>query len=77
MDIKFINERLTGKTISCVRLMTDEQMKIMHWYKKSIVIEFTDGLTMVPLSDEEGNEPGSLLFDGEYVNNPDGSPLVL
>ena len=57
---KDINKNLKGKTIKCVRFMTNDELDEFGWWKKSLVIEFTDGSWLFPMSDDEGNDGGSL-----------------
>ena len=47
-----ISKILKGKTISHVRQMTDEEARRMGcWYKKPIIIQFTDGTILIPQSE--------------------------
>jgi hypothetical protein len=57
---KKVKEFLVGKTIKSVRYMTDAEMEDFMWYKKPVIIDFTDGSYMIPQSDDEGNNGGSL-----------------
>ena len=54
------NKQLKGKTIQGVRYMTDEEINDFMWFRKSVVIQFTDGTIMLPQSDDEGNDGGAL-----------------
>lgn len=56
---------LKGKTIALVRKMTDEEMKMMGWYKRPHVIQFTDGTLLIPQSDDEGNDGGVFAYQGK------------
>lgn len=53
-------ELLVGKTIKTVSYMTDVEQSLNLWSKKALVIEFTDGSFMYPMSDDEGNDAGAL-----------------
>lgn len=57
---------LVGKTIKEVRYMTDKELEECGWFKRVLVIFFTDGTYMFPSMDDEGNDGGALFtnFDG-------------
>ena len=57
---KKVREFLVGKTIKSVRYMTDAEMEDFMWYRKPVIIDFTDGSYMIPQSDDEGNNGGAL-----------------
>ena len=57
---KKVKEFLVGKTIKSVRYMTDEEMEDFMWYRKPVIIDFTDGSWIIPQSDDEGNNGGAL-----------------
>jgi hypothetical protein len=57
---KKVSDFLVGKTIKSVRYMTDAEMDDFMWYKKAVVIDFTDGSWIIPQSDDEGNNGGAL-----------------
>lgn len=66
-----VAEKLVGKTIKEVRYMTKEEAEEMMWYKRPIVIFFTDGSHMFPSMDDEGNDGGALFGFDENGNNMD------
>ena len=51
---------LVGKTIRRVRYLTESEREDLGWYRSPLVIEFEDGHWLVPMSDDEGNDGGSL-----------------
>jgi len=57
---KKVGDFLIGKTIKSVRYMTNEEMEDFMWYRKPVIIDFTDGSYMIPQSDDEGNNGGAL-----------------
>lgn len=63
--LKF-NKQLKGKTIDRVRFLGDEDMEILDWSNRPVVITFTDGSFIIPQSDDEGNDGGSII----YQQNP-------
>ena len=70
---EFWNNRakvLVGKTIKEVRYMTDEEAKDFMWYKKPIVIVFTDGSYIIPQMDDEGNGGGALYGSDDKLTFP-------
>lgn len=52
-------ELLVGKTIKSVRYLYTAEKKDMGWFKKSLVIFFTDGSFIFPSGDNEGNDAGA------------------
>ena len=70
---EFWNKRaktLVGKTIKEVRYMTDEEADQCMWYKKPIVIIFTDGTYIYPMMDDEGNDGGAIYGSEDNLNFP-------
>ena len=60
-----IFKELNGKTIERVERLSQEDCDAMRWYKKPVVIVFTDGSYMIPMADDERNEGGSMLYHDE------------
>jgi len=56
-----IAKHLVGKTVANVRYLTDEEQKKMYWFKKALLITFTDGTYIFPSADDEGNDAGALF----------------
>lgn len=59
------NQMLRGKTIKNVSWLGDKDMEQLMWYKRPVVIEFTDGSFLIPQSDDEGNDGGSMYYGGK------------
>lgn len=72
---KFAADRLVGRTIKSVSYMTDEERELQGWYQKPLVIELDDGSVLFPISDDEGNGPGSLVFFNNAGDNA-GEALI-
>tara|TARA_R110000851_G_scaffold296023_2_gene451064 strand:- start:14787 stop:15026 length:240 start_codon:yes stop_codon:yes gene_type:complete len=53
---------LIGKKIEEIRYMTEEEMKEWGWYKRPLIIFFTDNSFIIPQSDDEGNNGGALFY---------------
>lgn len=66
------NKQLKGKTIAKVRYMTPQEVEDNMWYKRGVVIAFTDGTLAYPVADDEGNDSGVIF--GQDVN---GKEFVL
>ena len=56
---KLATEVLVGRTIKSVKYLHSSDMDSM-WAKKPIVIYLDNGVALIPLSDDEGNDGGSL-----------------
>ena len=67
--LKKFNEYLKGKTIKEVTFLSDGDMENMMWYKRPVMIHFTDGSFIIPQSDDEGNDGGSLYYQSEEVSD--------
>lgn len=61
------NKMLKGKTIKECRYLTKEEAEEMGWYKRPVVIFFTDGTHMFPMSDDEGNDGGAMAVGQKDV----------
>lgn len=60
---------LVGKTIRSVFYMGAGDMENMGWYKRPVVIQFTDGTFIIPQRDDEGNDGGALLHVGKDLEH--------
>ena len=60
MDI--LNEAMVGQKITDVRWLTREQTDDIaeHWYNQPIQITLENGVSLIPMSDDEGNEAGAM-----------------
>jgi hypothetical protein len=63
------NKYLKGKTIKEVTWLGDEDMKNMMWYKRPVIIHFTDGSFVIPQSDDEGNDGGSMYYQDKNTSD--------
>jgi len=68
-------QALSGKTIREVRYMDDDERDAFGWSKRGLVIIFTDGSSIIPMSDDEGNEAGAVY--GSDANHNDMSFPVI
>ena len=55
-----ISKILVGKTIKEIRYLTDQEQEQFDWLDSAVVIIFTDGSWIIPMSDDEGNNAGAL-----------------
>lgn len=60
---------LVGKTIRRVRYLTDDEVIDLGWTRSNVVIEFTDGHWIVPMTDDEGNDSGTLWTSSQSELN--------
>lgn len=66
-------KHLKGKSVAAVRYLSPEEANKMGWYKRPLVIEFTDGTLIFSSSDDEGNDGGALFGqtkDGKELTFP-------
>ena len=68
---KKIEKQLCGRTIVSVRYMTPQEAESSGWYYQPILLILDDGTALCPMSDDEGNESGSLsVFKGTSKTEP-------
>ena len=68
---KKIEKQLCGKKIVAVRYMTPQEAESSGWYYQPILLILDDGTALCPMSDDEGNESGSLsVFQGTSKTEP-------
>jgi hypothetical protein len=61
---------LVGKTIKGTRYMTDAEMNQFGWYKKPLIIVFTDNSYIIPQMDDEGNDGGAIYGSDDSLTFP-------
>lgn len=54
---------LIGKTISRCSYMTEKTADDFGWYKRPLIIEFSDGSMLIPQMDDEGNDGGAVIYE--------------
>ena len=64
---KKIEKQLCGKKIVAVRYMTQQEAESSYWCYQPILLILDDGTAICPMSDDEGNEAGSIACMGENV----------
>ena len=55
-----ISKHLVGKTITKVEYIGDDEMEESMWYKRPIAICLDGRDWLIPMSDDEGNDGGSI-----------------
>ena len=60
--IDILNKHMVGQKITEVRWLTKEQTEDVaeHWYNQPIQITLENGVKLIPMSDDEGNEAGAI-----------------
>ena len=60
--IDILNEAMVGQKITELRWLTKEQTEDVaeHWYNQPIQITLENGVKLIPMSDDEGNEAGAI-----------------
>ena len=64
---KKIEKQLCGRTIVSVRYMTPQEAASSYWCYQPILLILDDGTAICPMSDDEGNEAGSIACMGDNV----------
>ena len=64
---KKIEKQLCGKKIVTVRYMTPQEAESSYWCYQTILLILDDGTAICPMSDDEGNEAGSIACMGDNV----------
>ena len=67
--LKQFNKYLKGKTTKEVTWLGDKDMENLMWYKRPVIIHFTDGTILIPQSDDEGNDGGSMYYQDEKTSD--------
>jgi hypothetical protein len=49
--------------------MTEQECKGMGWYKRPLVIRFTDGSFLLSQKDDEGNDGGAMYYQDDAQDN--------
>ena len=61
-DIDILNKHLVGQKITEVRWLTKKETEDIfdYWYNQPIQITLENGISLLPMSDDEGNEAGAM-----------------
>lgn len=70
---RLLKKNLVGKVIADIRFMEKDEVEANAWSESGVVIELSDGEIIYPLSDEEGNSPGTL---GSSIKGIEVSPPI-
>ena len=62
------SKQLLGRKITAVRYLSLEEMNLLGWESRCVVIQLDDGNLILPSMDDEGNGAGAL-----FSNNKDHS----
>jgi hypothetical protein len=62
---KRIAAKLVGKTISAVQYMTLKEAEDIGFYRRPLVVHFSDGSYIYSSADDEGNDAGALFTSFE------------
>ena len=64
---------LVGKRVKSVHYASKEEARSNYWSYSPLVIVFEDDSFICPMSDDEGNEAGALLYGSPSTRNGRGS----
>lgn len=62
-----ISSLLVGRTITGVFIMSAEDADETGWAHRPVVLEFDDGLQLMPSSDDEGNDAGAMITSNDVL----------
>ena len=62
---------LLDKKIVDVRYLQNDEMEMLGWYHRCVVIELEDGTLVFPSKDDEGNDAGALFYENREKFNDD------
>ena len=65
-------DNIIGHKIVAIRKTTAEEREQQYWSANGIVLVLDNGVSLLPVTDEEGNEPGRLLVDDDGTGNFSG-----
>tara|TARA_R100000654_G_scaffold45136_1_gene71250 strand:+ start:1206 stop:1427 length:222 start_codon:yes stop_codon:yes gene_type:complete len=66
--IKDIKKHLLNTKIVDVKYMTKKETNDYGWYKTPIVIKLSNGVVLVPIQDDEGNDGGAIATNIEGLS---------
>ena len=67
---------LIGKTIKYIRYMTSKESENFGYYKRPLIIYFDDNSILIPQSDDEGNDGGSMWHSGKVPDQQTVFPVL-
>ena len=64
-------DKIIGHKIVAIRKTTAEERDQMYWSANGIVLVLDNGVSLLPVTDEEGNDPARLLVEtnGSHLFN--------
>ncbi len=62
-------DNIIGHKIVAIRKTTAEEREQQYWSANGIVLVLDNGVSLLPVTDEEGNEPGRLLVGNNSTGN--------
>jgi len=65
--LKLMNDKLAGRKIVKVRIMSDGEMEDLGWMRHSVVLHLDDGNLIYPSADDEGNDAGALFTNDKEL----------
>ena len=65
-------DNIIGHKILAIRKTTAAEREQQYWSANGIVLVLDNGVSLLPVTDEEGNEPGRLLVDDDGTGNFSG-----
>ena len=65
-------DNIIGHKIVAIRKTTAAEREQMYWSANGMVLLLDNGVSLLPVTDEEANEPGRLLVDDDGTGNFSG-----
>lgn len=65
-------DNIIGHKIVAIRKTTAKEREQQYWSANGIILVLDNGVSLMPVTDEEANDPGRLLIDTDGSNTFSG-----
>lgn len=69
-------KELEGRTIKKVRYLTKEETEESGWYSSPLAIVLDNGVILIPMADDEGNNGGAISISNAKVFKGGTIPVI-
>lgn len=71
-----IEDRVLNKKIVAVKYMPSTEAYDMGWHQRPVMFKLDDGTWLMPQSDDEGNDGGSMWHSGKVPDQQTVFPVL-